>query len=115
MVSLGVPLTTFGSVPSRLASLGASHPPTAAIPGTSRITLVLRSWPRESIYLQTLKCFLREPPGGPRSGGEAMSEAKPVRWRPERSEGHAQIVMKCLILDEYRDNKLKNSKIYENE
>jgi hypothetical protein len=26
--------------------------------------------------------FLREPPGGPRSGGEAMSEAKPVRWRP---------------------------------
>jgi hypothetical protein len=25
---------------------------------------------------------LREPPGGPRSGGEAMSEAKPVRWRP---------------------------------
>jgi hypothetical protein len=26
--------------------------------------------------------LLREPPGGPRSGGEAMSEAKPVRWRP---------------------------------
>jgi hypothetical protein len=25
---------------------------------------------------------MREPPGGPRSGGEAMSEAKPVRWRP---------------------------------
>jgi hypothetical protein len=25
---------------------------------------------------------VREPPGGPRSGGEAMSEAKPVRWRP---------------------------------
>jgi hypothetical protein len=38
--------------------------------------------------------FLREPPGGPRSGGEAMSEAKPVRWRPERSEGHAQINVK---------------------
>ena len=36
--------------------------------------------------------FLREPPGGPRSGGEAMSEAKPVRWRPERSEGHALII-----------------------
>jgi hypothetical protein len=25
---------------------------------------------------------MREPPGGPRRGGEAMSEAKPVRWRP---------------------------------
>ena len=25
---------------------------------------------------------MRELPGGPRSGGEAMSEAKPVRWRP---------------------------------
>jgi hypothetical protein len=36
VLGLGVPLTTFGSVPSRLASLGASHPPTAAIPGTSR-------------------------------------------------------------------------------
>jgi hypothetical protein len=34
---------------------------------------------------------MREPPGGPRSGGEAMSEAKPVRWRPRR--GHAQIFM----------------------
>ena len=33
---------------------------------------------------------LREPPGGPRSGGEAMSEAKPGRWRPRR--GHAQIL-----------------------
>ena len=35
--------------------------------------------------------FLREPPGGPRSGGEAMSEAKPVRRRPRR--GHAQIII----------------------
>jgi hypothetical protein len=39
-------------------------------------------WPQaEQIFASGGK-FLREPPGGPRSGGEAMSEAKPVRWRP---------------------------------
>jgi hypothetical protein len=27
-------------------------------------------------------CGLREPPGGPRSGCEARSEANPGRWRP---------------------------------
>jgi hypothetical protein len=34
---------------------------------------------------------MREPHGGPRSGGEAMSEAKPGMWRPRR--GHALIIM----------------------
>jgi hypothetical protein len=41
--------------------------------------------------------FLREPPGGPRSGGEAMSEAKPVRWRPRR--GHALILLVFIFHD----------------
>ncbi len=44
----------------------------------------------DTIRLPSVSKFLREPPEGPRSGGEAMSEAKPVRWRPRR--GHAQIL-----------------------
>jgi hypothetical protein len=37
-----------------------------------------------------LTCFsMRELPGGPRSGGEAMSEAKPGRERPRRGRVNA--------------------------
>jgi hypothetical protein len=36
----------------------------------------------EKLVFASGRKVLREPPGGPRSGGEAMSEAKPVRWRP---------------------------------
>jgi hypothetical protein len=42
--------------------------------------------------------FLREPPGGPRSGGEAMSEAKPGRWRPEaKRRGTPKVSLKIFL------------------
>ena len=50
--------------------------------------------------------FLREPPGGPRSGCEARSEANPVRWRPceagARPNGKYQASKKSQRLKEIR-------------
>jgi hypothetical protein len=53
---------------------------------------------------------LREPPGGPRSGGEAMSEAKPVRWRPEAKRRGTPKITKNLMLDKADLNLQRNSK-----
>jgi hypothetical protein len=56
-----------------------------------------------------LTCFsMRELPGGPRSGGEAMSEAKPGRERPRR--GHAQIIEKQLFTKKIKPYRLNVNK-----
>ncbi len=58
---------------------------------TKNENAVERRRPPGALFQPSGSKFLREPPVGPRSGGEAMSEAKPVRWRPRR--GHALIFM----------------------